>query len=105
MKHLIIKLVSKNINDDVIYDHITNALQNYDGLIILDLGSDFLYTSKFMSITILNKNKITIVKPNERFKVISKLLKLDKMLHIEESLDYIVRYNTKEGDTWSTKNL
>ena len=87
MKNQVISIPKpcNDIEKYVVYE-IKKALLK-EGLIVLDLGKDFYYNSIIILMVLLHKHRIVIINDTEKLKVVTKILKIDKLVCIIDSIE------------------
>lgn len=73
------------------FNDIEEALKQNNKFIVLDFDKDFVYNSTIISLALLNKDRVIIIEnENERLKVMTKILKIDKMLCMVKTLEQFI---------------
>ena len=83
-----------NIEEYVI-ESIKKALAKPQDFVVLDLGSDFVYNSRILSTALVNRSRIVIISPNEKFKTMLQILKMDQLVCVLETFDEFIEKCSK----------
>jgi len=88
MKYVVIKPPPSMINiEKYVIDAINKAIDETTGLIVLDLGENFVYNSSILSYTLVHRNRVVIINASEKFKALMKILKADKLVCVVDTID------------------